>query len=69
LHDRRIGVVGEIGRALQRDEPVAAAAAVIRQAQQARGIANIAQREREEQLRGVALAAGGQRSQLLVAEI
>jgi hypothetical protein len=62
LRDGRRGVVGEIGGAFERDEPVAAPAVLVGRAQQAGGHANIVEREEEEQLERIALPARGQRA-------
>jgi hypothetical protein len=52
LSDRRIGVVGEVRRALERDEPVAATALIKGRAQYPSRLAHVVEREREEQLLG-----------------
>ena len=50
LGDRRLGVVGDVGRALERDEAVTPAAALIRRTQGRRRAAHVVERDREEQL-------------------
>ena len=69
LGDGRLGVVGRIRGALERDEPVAAPAVLICRAQQAGGRADVVEREREEQLLRVTLPARGQRAQLAVVAV
>ena len=66
LLDRRRGVVGEVGRALERDEAVAPAAGVVGRAQQVGGAADVVEREREEELLRVAHAGGDGRAELVV---
>ena len=62
-------VVGQIGGALEGDEPVAAPAVLICRAQQAGGRADVVEREREEQLLRVTLPARDQRAQLVVVAV
>ena len=50
LGDRRLGVVGDVGRALERDEAVVAAAAFVGRPQDRGGTADVVERDREEQL-------------------
>ena len=66
LLDGRRGVVGEVGRALERDEPVAPVAGVVGRAQQVGGTADVVEREREEELLRVAHARGDRRADLVV---
>jgi len=64
-----VGVVGEIRRALERDEPVEPPAAVVFRAEQISGSADVIEREREEQLLRVAPTGGGKAAKLLVVEV
>ena len=62
LLDRGGGVVGEVRRALEGDEPVAAGARVVDRKQQVGGAADVVEGEREEQLLRVADAGGDGRA-------
>ena len=57
-----VGVVGEVGRALEGDEPVAPGARVVGRAEQVGGSADVLERELEEQLLRVADTGGGGRA-------
>ena len=59
LLDRRVGVIGEVGRALEGDEPVAAVALVVGGAQQVGRTADVLEREHEEQLPRVVRSGDG----------
>ena len=69
LGDGRLGVVGQVRRAFERDEPVAALAVLVGRAQQPGGRADVVEREREEQLPRVAFPARGQLPQLAVVAV
>jgi hypothetical protein len=69
LVDGRPRVVGQIGGALERDEPVIAPAVLICRAQQAGGRADVVERERGEQLPRVTLPARDQLAQLAVVAV
>ena len=69
LLDRGLGVVGEVGRALERDEPVASVALVVGGAQQVGGPADVVERELEEQLLRVAHPGGDGGAQLVVVAV
>ena len=69
LLDRRRGVVGEVGRALERDEAVAPVARVVGGAQQVGGAADVVERELEEELLRVANAGGDGGAQLVVVAV
>ena len=69
LGDGRLGVVGQVGCAFERDEPVAALALLVGRAQQPGGRADVVEREREEQLPQIVFPARGQLAQLAVVAV
>ena len=69
LRERAVGVVGEVGRALERDQAVVSGRAVVRRTQQPSRLTDVVERQCEEQLLGVAHSRGGDRTDLVVVEI
>ena len=66
LLDGRRGVVCQVGRAFERDEPVAPVAGVVGRAQQVGRMADVVEREREEELLRVVHTGGDRRADLVV---
>ena len=69
LRDGRLRVVGEVGGALERHEPVAPAARIVDRAQQVGGAADVIEREFEEQLLRSADAGRDGLAQLVVVAV
>ena len=69
LLDGGRGVVGEVGRALEGDEPVAPGARVVGGAQQVGGAADVLERELEEQLLRVTDTGGDRGAKLVVVAV